>query len=255
MRSTLNLTEPAGAAKRRSRAPRRAIHAAYERWHQRVRGDHPPGPRPVRAARLARRPGRRHRPARALPHPPRRRRRRRARHPATTRVMERTLLGRHEGAPSRRRAGRPARRGARADVLQLGHPPGLQHRRRRRRDRVSRSPRPTPGPSRRPRPDRPPTVAARWTAGSCGAILERYDWSVPYAQLGRDADAGGRASSASGSRTRPGMAAVDDRDAPPGLLPEQGRLPGRPGPAGRAGAAAGAPAASTPSGASWWTRC
>ena len=154
------------------RGLRRATTAGFEEITRRARDA-------VRAARLARRPGRRHRAAGALPHPRRRRRGRRARHPAG-RGHGADALGRHARAP---RAGRPgpARRGAGPDVLQLGDPPGVQHRGRGRRP-SSTSTRPRAARRRRRAAAlRPRPGGRRWTPTLVRRILERFPWSVPYA--------------------------------------------------------------------------
>ena len=65
-------------------------------------------------------------------------------------------------------------------------------------------------------------------------ILERYEWSVPYAAAPSATPTRWPRSSRGGASTWPGPARSTIDDAPPGVLPEQGRLPGRPGAAGRA---------------------
>ena len=139
-------------------------------------------------------------------------------------VMERTLWAAMRARHALRRA-RPARRRAGADVLQLGHPPRVQHRRRRRRHRV-----PRPRPRAPPSPDgapllRPASGVEAVDGEVIRRILERFPWSVPYAALERDAAIVARII-AEAAEHLPGPRPGRDRRGALGVLPEQGRLRG-----------------------------
>ena len=138
LESTLNLAgSPPGDKRTVETRAAAAIVAALRGMAAGIRGDHRAGAGAVRASRLARRAGRRHRAAGALPDSPRQRRGRRA-GPARRRPDGAHALGGDQG-PSRPCHGPSGRRRDRANVLQFGHPPRVQHGGRGRGHRVSRS--------------------------------------------------------------------------------------------------------------------
>ena len=171
-------------------------------------------------------------------------------------VMERTLWAAMRGAARRAALRRPARRRAGADLLQLGHPAGVQHRGRGRRHRV-------PRPVARARRIRGRAAAVRHATG----VDDGGRRAGPPHPRALPVVGALRLSSSATRRSWPRL--ITDgarracRDRGPdrarraalGVLPEQGRLPGRPDPARRRDRSRWCSRCSTPSAASWWTPC
>ena len=170
-------------------------------------------------------------------------------------VMERTVWAAMK-ARARRRAARPARRGAGARPSSTRSPGGCSARWAWTPRSSISTPLAGPGPDGTTRIFDSYRVARRgrggWSAGSWSGI----PWSVPYAQLDRDAALGGRSSSTRGVRQACRARGPIELDVLRSVFYRNkgaylvGRIRRR-----RARSCRWCSRCSTPSAASWWTRC